>query len=602
MTGSSFHRVRRYGRDRAGRVLLYAAGIVSALMMPGLVVVFGLLVHLRISHNQPSPDLLLGLLTQKGRWLAMEGEFEFTPLLTLIGVALAIGLLLGGSLLIVARQVQRVALAAVAELKSAIHSQAFELGASELLGGRRLRPEELFTDKTEVVRRGLVAWYQAIPRAVVTIAALLIVSLAADAALTVFAVLLAVSLWLLYRGLRQGSQEAAREAQQHAQSLHETLLDDLRLSPLAAGYSLDRAQNEPFEKGLYEYERAMLKARVSLARVGPLLLLLVLLAAALLALVIGLSQLSFAPVMVVAAALACSAFPISRLYRLRKELPEADAAAGEILAFLERRPSVRQQDEATPIEAPTAKIELDRVSLADRDGRKLLDDVSLTIEAGRRVGVIASDQRTSAALAGLFVRLYDPAAGRILFDGQDIRQATLDSLRSRAAMVAPSGMLFTGTVMENISCGDERFDGEQVRKAAQRARSLGLIERLPKGFSSVIGQHGLHLDVGQAFRIALARALVRDPSLLVIEEPNGHLDETAAADIAAALRDAEVGRTVVYLPARLGTLRGLDHIYLFHEGKVFAEGTHADLLRTCELYRHLHYVQFNPFRDTLKRD
>ncbi|MEQ8791281.1 MAG: ABC transporter ATP-binding protein [Pirellulaceae bacterium] len=598
MTGSSFHRARRYGRDRAGRLLLYAGSIVSALLTPGLVAVFGLLVHLRIGRDEPSPDLFLGLLTQPGRWPATGGEF--VRLLTLIGVGLGVGLLLVVSLLIVARQVQRVALAAVAELKSAIHSQAFQLGASDLLGGRRLRPEELFTDKTEVVRRGLVAWYQAVPRAVVGIAALLLVSLAADAALTIFAVLLAISLWLLYRGLRLHSQQAAREAEEQAQSLHDTLLDDLRLSPLSAGYALDRAQNEPFEQGLHEYQRTMLRARVSLARVGPLLLLLVLLAAAMLTLVIGLSQLSFAPVMVVAAALASSAFPISRLYRLRKEMPQAEEAAGEILTYLERRASVRQQPDAQPLDSPTAKIELDRVTLADRDGRKLLDEISLAIEAGRRVGVIASDQRTPPALAGLFVRLYDPAAGRILFDGRDIRQATLDSLRSRAAMAAPSGMLFTGSVMENISCGDERFDADKVRKAAQQARALAFIERLPQGFSSVIGEHGLHLDVGQAFRIALARALVRDPSLLVIEEPDGHLDETTAADITAALHDAEVGRTVVYLPARIATLRGLDHLYLFHEGQLFAEGTHADLIRECELYRHLHYVQFNPFRNTLK--
>jgi ABC-type multidrug transport system fused ATPase/permease subunit len=203
-------------------------------------------------------------------------------------------------------------------------------------------------------------------------------------------------------------------------------------------------------------------------------------------------------------------------------------------------------------------------------------------------------------LAGLFVRLYDPAAGRVLYDGSDIRQATLDTLRSRAAMVAPAGMLFTGPVAENISCGDERFGLPQVQEAARRARAYDFIQRLPQGFSSVIGEHGLRLDVGQAFRVALARALVREPSVLVIDEPDDSLDESTAIEIDTALREAADSRTLIFLPARLSTLRTLDHIFLFHEGKVFAQGTHADLVKQCELYRHLHYVRFNPFRSAVR--
>lgn len=598
MNRSSFRRLRRYGRARAGRTALYAAGIGSALLLPALIAVFGMLMHLHVGGSTASPDLFLGPLTQPGRWPFDGGEVACLLKLTAVGLALAV--CETALLLVVARQVQRIALAAAAELKSAIHSQAFQLGASDLLGGRRLRPEELFTDKTEAVRRGLVAWHQAVPTAVAALVVLLAVSLLADTALTVFAVLLAVSLWLVYRWLREIGQQAARRWEDRARVEHDTLLDDLRLSPLSAGYSLDRAQNEPFEEGLRQYERSMLKARVSLARVRPLVLLMILAAAALLVLVVGLSELNFAPVMVVAASLSCSAFPLTRLYRLRKELPAADAAAAEILAYLERNPAVREHPDALPLEAPLKKVGFDCVTLADRSGRKLLDEISLTIEEGRRVGIVAADERTPVAVAGLFIRLYDPAAGRILFDGRDIRLATLASLRNRAAMVSPAGMLFTGAVSENITCGDDRFDQGQVQQAARKARAFDFIQQLPQGFASTIGEHGMRLDSGQAFRIALARALIRDPSLLVIEEPREPREGPEADQIDAALRDIADGRTLVFLPGRLATLRSLDHIYLFHEGKLFAEGTHGDLIRQCDLYRHLHYVQFNPFRDALR--
>lgn len=599
MNRSPFRRVLCFGRARAGRLLYYFSSILSALLLPALVLVFGLLVHLRVPpYHAPKDfgDLAIGWLTRTDwPWF---GE-DHLCLLALIGLGLAIGTVQILTSMLATRQVQRLALAVTAELKSKVHSHAFELGAGDLLGGGRLRPEELFTDRIEVVRQGVVAWYQAVPRSVIKFLLLLLLALAADPLLTVFSGLLCACLWLVYRSLRERSRRVARVAENEAREVHDTLLDDLRLSPLSAGYALDRAQNEPFEDGLRQYQRCALRTRTAQAYVTPLMLLAGLFAAALVAFVIGFSPLEFSSVMVIAASLACAVWPAMRLYRLRKELPEANAAAAEILTWLERRPSVAEQKQAQALGRLEQQVELDTVTLADREGSRLLDAVSLKIEAGRRVGVTASDSRTPLALAGLFVRLYDPAAGRVLFDGHDIRQATLDTLRNNAAMVAPAGMLFNGAVAENISCGDDRFDASQIQDAAKRARAYNFIQQLPDGFSSVIGEHGLRLNTGQAFRVALARALVRDPSLLVIEEPDGVLNEADAGEINAALQESADSRTLIYLPAQLDTLRTLDHIYLFHAGKVFAEGTHADLIRNCELYRHLHYVRFNAFRNTV---
>jgi ABC-type multidrug transport system fused ATPase/permease subunit len=596
MNGSPFRRVLRFGRARAACWLLYISSIIAAVLLPVLVLILGLLVQLQIPER-PVSDWALGPLTRAG-WPWFGDKYQC--LLVLIGVGLVIGVLQIFASMLAARQVLKVALATAAELKSRVHSHAFQLGASDLLGGRRLRTEELFTDRIETVRQGVVAWYQAMPKAVVSLLLLLLVALAANPLLTVFSALLSACLWLVYRSLREQSRRAAREADDQTRQVHETLLDDLRLSPLSAGYALDRAQNEPFEDGLRQYQRSALRSRTAQTYVAQVMLFAGLIAAALVAFVIGFSDVEFSSVMLIAAALACAVLPAARLYRLRKELPAANAAAAEILTYLERRPAVAEQSRAQPLDRVVKQVELERVTLADREGRRLLDEVSLKIDAGRRIGVVASDSRTPLALAGLFVRLYDPAAGRVLFDERDIRQATLDTLRTNAAMVAPAGMLFTGAVAENITCGDARFDASLVQEAAKKARAYDFIQRLPDGFSSVIGEHGLRLDSSQAFRVALARALVRNPSLLVIEEPDGMLDEAAATEIQAAIQESADGRTLIFLPARLDTLRALDHIFLFHDGKVFAEGSHTDLIRTCELYRHLHYVRFNAFRNTVK--
>jgi ABC-type multidrug transport system fused ATPase/permease subunit len=136
----------------------------------------------------------------------------------------------------------------------------------------------------------------------------------------------------------------------------------------------------------------------------------------------------------------------------------------------------------------------------------------------------------------------------------------------------------------------------QITDAAKRARTQGFVMELPSGFSTQIGDHGLSLATCDAFRIGLARALLRDPSILIIEEPEDELDEASSVRMNEALRLAGAERTMILLPARLSTLRSMDRVVVLHEGQVHAEGTHAELLQKSELYRHLNYVRFHAFR------
>ncbi len=254
-------------------------------------------------------------------------------------------------------------------------------------------------------------------------------------------------------------------------------------------------------------------------------------------------------------------------------------------------------DRATAIDRVDQSIQLDQVTLADSAGVKLLDRVSLTIAAGRRVAVLASESAAGMALAGLFVRFYDPAAGRVMFDGFDIARATLDTVRGQALLVSAEGMLFEGTVSENISCGDAGFTTLQITDAAKQSRANSFIVDLAKGFGTRLGGDGVQLDASQAFRIALARALLRNPSVLVVVEPDPIDDPDSLTLIDDALRIAAQDRTMIVLPTHLESLQRAHEVAVLHEGHIVAMGPHEQLLRSCELYRHLNYVRFHAFRN-----
>jgi len=232
-------------------------------------------------------------------------------------------------------------------------------------------------------------------------------------------------------------------------------------------------------------------------------------------------------------------------------------------------------------------------------GRFLLHKLSLTIKAGQRVGLVGADELEKHALVYLIPRLLDPTSGEIRIDQYNLRWVTLDSLRAQIAIVLQHNLVFNDTVANNIGCGDASFNLPQIIEAAKVAHAHQFIQKLPHGYETFIGEMGHPLRNGEMYRIALARAILRDPALLILEEPVGPLDDDTKSLLDDTYARVLPGRTTIFLPHRLSTIRNCDRVFLLYNGRIEAAGEHRDLLAQHELYRHLQYLEFNEFAGIL---
>ena len=281
-----------------------------------------------------------------------------------------------------------------------------------------------------------------------------------------------------------------------------------------------------------------------------------------------------------AAAIISLYWPIIAFLEARRSVRRSRTSAQVLFHFLDKQGGVGQAIEASFIPPLGKLLQFDNVSLREPGtGRKLLINLSLAIKAGQRIAIVGPDEMEKHALVYLLPRFLDPTSGEIRIDGKNLRWVTLDSLRTQIAMVLQHNLVFNDTILNNIGCGDPTYNMQRIIDAAKVAHAHQFITKLPQGYETVIGELGQSLKLGEKFRIALARALLRDPAILVIEEPFLPMDDDTKALIDDTLQRVVPGRTVIFLPHRLTTIRNCDQIYLLYEGKIEASGDHRESAR-----------------------
>lgn len=494
-----------------------------------------------------------------------------------------------------------------ARLRKSIHRQTLRLGPSDLEGREISQAQQHFTQDVEQLAESVYSWTDRLGRDPLQLLLLIGLAIAVHPVLAIECLIPLGVCWYLTQRQREAGDEArAVAAAQSAKDLR-LLGESLMKTRLVRGYGMENFEQEQFQKYLQRYQEKSLASRRSWS--GPGVALLVGTCLAVVLFLIGgrvllpPQELSPAAGLLMSAALVSTWFPLRSLARVSREHSSAEQAALRIQTYLNRIPEVGQAVGAKFLQPLNKLLEFDGVTYSTPGKRVLLDGLKLKIPAGRFVAIVSPEPLESLSLAYLLPRFIEPQSGRIMIDGEDISWVTLESLRAETVFVGGKDPFFTGTVRENISCGLPNYSLQEVTEAAKVAHAHNFILKLPQGYETVIGEHGEQLDTGQSFRLGLARAVLRKPALLIIEEPLDPLDEDTKSMVDDAYKRIVQKRTVLLLPSRLSTLRRTDEIVLIFRGKVEAIGPHARLVQSCQLYRHWEYMRFNEFRrefDNLK--
>jgi ATP-binding cassette subfamily B protein len=283
--------------------------------------------------------------------------------------------------------------------------------------------------------------------------------------------------------------------------------------------------------------------------------------------------------------------PITQLTQMNETLQVAITGANKVLEVLEIKPDIEDAPDAIDPGRLRGNIEFRDVSFTYIDGIPTLENISFKIQPGQTLALVGTTGAGKTTIANLLPRFYDSISGTITVDGMDIRKMSVQGLRSNISMVMQDVFLFNGTVKENIRYSDPDASEDEIINAAKAARAHDFIMSLPDGYDTVIGERGVKLSGGQKQRLAIARAVIKNAPILILDEATSAVDTETEAEIQEALNELMIGRTSIVIAHRLSTIKHADQILVLEGGEIIEQGRHQELIVRPGRYRRLHDAQ-----------
>ena len=486
-------------------------------------------------------------------------------------------------------------------LRNMIHRQALRLGPGDLSGKETEQAFQLFIRDVGTVQQGVFQWVYGQSRHPITLLILLLFAISIDWRLTLQCMIPLVAAWYFLLQHRKNYEQEQAKTLVAIETELSLLAENLRSTRLVRGFGMETAEHDQFQKHLQKYtENIATLKRVEgwghrVARGLAVFCSCMVLFLVGYKVLVSPDSLPLSAAVLMTGIFAFFYLPVNGLYQLIEIRDEANIAASSIYRYLNQIPSVGQAVGAKFLEPLSQALQFENVSFQYPNSQQYaLREVSLDIAPGETIALVGPSGAGKTTFCNLVARFYDPTSGRILLDGHDLIDFDVESYRNQIGVVEQDVFLFDGSIADNIGYGDRKATIEQIQYAAEIANADEFIRTLPNGYQTLIGERGVKLSGGQRQRLAIARAILADPKILILDEATSNLDTESERLIQDSLTTLMQNRTCFVIAHRLSTITHASRIVVFEGGRIIESGSHEILMETGGKYKEMVLLQTSP--------
>jgi len=573
----------------------------AGLLVPVLVILVGVIAVLLNSKGLNNETVVLGShlsVPLSSNFIQLEPLMQLTQL---VGVTLLISAMLSGSVWLHRRAADARANRVVKSLHERILKQSLRRAEVEGAAAQHLRAEDIIGHQLPCIQTGLSLWFQAIPQSLLTLAGCVFVAVLVNVWLAMLAVISGLLLRKFFHKLQRDREsdltqwEVPRSRQRMASLVGQAPL----LARLQSQGIADLAYSQELESLFRRIEEEDNRA----ARVWPLVFAAISTAVAVMILGLGVnlldsdSGLSVPAALVLGLALAGAVSAGVRLQTLANQLTVSGEASDLVYRYLKRSDEIAPSEQRVGLAGLREHVEIRDVTLGDSSGEPILSHLSLDLYPEQLVALLGTERVSTRALTELLMGFGLPGEGSVSIDGIPLRDIHPQALARNVMWIEPDGPIWDGTIQENLSGNDTGISSGDVYEALREVNVYERIQRLPEGLNTIVSASDSMLGVETTYGIAVARALLHKPPIVLALEPPPPAEHMAEDPCLNAFKKlVRQGTLVVILPRRLPSLRAADRVILLNGSRLAGEGNHTELLATSDLYRHLNYLLFNPYR------